>query len=141
MRTFVLIISIAFALNSCTDTDEKSFITADNPNIAYIGRFDFSDKAKPVFMYSGCAIRTVFTGTSVELVLKDDSLRNMFTIIIDDSLFVLTANRPDSMYMLASGLPKTQHTLEIIRRTEWHGGNTTFLGLELITAEMVRSGY
>jgi hypothetical protein len=106
-------------------------MAADNPNIAYIGRFDFSDVKRPVFMYSGCAIRTVFKGTSVELVMKDDSLRNRFTIIIDDSLFVITANKRNSSHLLATGLQNKKHTLEIIRRTEWHGGNSTFIGLNI----------
>ncbi len=131
MRTAFFIILAAFLSVSCAKPDTKTFITPDNSNIAYLGRFDLSSPAKPVFMYSGCAIRTAFDGTSVELILKDDSLRNMFTVIIDDSLFVLTANRADSTYLLASGLPEKRHNLEIIRRTEWHGGNTTFLGLKI----------
>jgi lysophospholipase L1-like esterase len=55
----------------------------------------------------------------------------MFTVIIDDSLFVLTANEPDSSYLVAQNLRKGKHKLEIYKRTEWHGGNTTFLGLKL----------
>ncbi len=131
MRTAFFIVLTAFLLASCAKPEIQPFVAPDDPNIAYLGRFDFSDPAKPVFMYSGCAIRTVFDGSSVELILKDDSLRNMFTVIIDDSLFVLTANRSDSAYLLVSGLPEKHHNLEIIRRTEWHGGNTTFLGLKI----------
>ena len=118
-------------LFSCANSGEKVLVTPDNPNIAYIGRFYVSDNIKPEFMYSGCAIRTTFSGTSVTLLMKDDSLRNMFTILLDDSLFVLTANRVDSTYQLAENLNDTIHHLEIIRRTEWHGGNTTFLGLRI----------
>ncbi|MEO6188341.1 MAG: SGNH/GDSL hydrolase family protein [Ginsengibacter sp.] len=103
-------------------------IPADNDNIVYIGRFDFSDMKNPKFMYSGCAIRTVFEGTSIEVILKDDGLKNMFNVILDDSLFVLKTDRKDGRYVLASGLKKGKHKLEIIRRTEWHGGNTTFSG-------------
>lgn len=116
---------------ACSGSGSKTTVPADNPHIAYIGRFNNADKAKPVFMYSGSAIRTIFEGTSADLILKDDSLRNLFTIIIDDSLFVLTANRTDSVYKLAEGLDNKKHTLEIIRRTEWHGGNSTFLGFRI----------
>jgi hypothetical protein len=86
---------------------------------------------KPAFMYSGCAIRTRFTGTSVEMLMKDDSMRNLFTIVLDDSVFVRSMNEPDSSYLLASGLKDTIHSLNIIRRTEWHAGNNVFLGLRL----------
>ena len=118
---------LPFLLIACSKT--PTLISPSDPNIAYIGRFDVTDAEKPVFMYSGSAIRTVFKGTSAVLILKDDSLRNFFTIIIDDSIFVLKTDRPDSTYLLARDLKNEKHTLEIIRRSEWHGGNTTFLGL------------
>jgi lysophospholipase L1-like esterase len=82
-------------------------------------------------MYSGSQIRTVFTGTSVEVILKDDSLRNMFNVTVDDSLFILTTNKPDGVYLLAKDLKEGKHKLQIYRRTEWHGGNTTFTGFNL----------
>ena len=106
-------------------------VAADDPNIAYIGRFDRSDPKQAVFMYSGCMIRTVFTGTSVTAVLRDAELKNFFEVVLDGRLSVLTANRADGTYALAQGLPNSRHTLEIIRRTEWHGGNTTFAGLRI----------
>jgi lysophospholipase L1-like esterase len=126
-----LSIALIFVLDACTGSGKKTFIPADNPNIAYVGRFDKSDPKKPVFMYSGCVVRTVFKGTSLSLVMKDDSLRNWFNVIIDDSMFVLKADHKDSIYQLVSGLENKKHTLQIIRRSEWHGGNTTILGFYL----------
>ncbi len=131
MKNIFLFLAISLIFSGCTSSDKKTFIPADNPNIAYIGRFDKSDPQKPVFMYSGCIVRTVFKGTSIALVMKDDSLRNWFNVIVDDSLFVIKADRKDSIYLLASGLENKKHTLEIIRRSEWHGGNTTILGFYL----------
>lgn len=130
MKAHLIFLWLAIIAAGCTKPGIVT-VNPDNPNIAYIGRFDDTDKAKPVFMYSGCAIRTVFKGTSVELIMKDDSLRNRFTVVLDDSVFVLTANQADSTYLLADNLANTLHKLEIIRRTEWHGGNTTLLGLRL----------
>ncbi len=118
-------------LFSCNHSGSKKFIAADSRDIAYIGRFDLSERKAPVFMYSGSAIRTIFSGRFAEMILKDDSLQNMFNILIDDSLFVLTTNKPDGIYTLASNLKDTRHSLEIYRRTEWHGGNTTFKGFNL----------
>lgn len=135
IQLFLLL--IFSGLNSWGQVEGKSFISPDNKNIAYIGRFDFTDIQKPVFMYSGCAVRTIFKGTSVDVVLKDDSLRNWFTVIIDDSLFILKSDKKDNIYPLAKNLKKGKHTLQIIRRTEWHGGNTTFLGLYIDKGEKV----
>jgi hypothetical protein len=55
----------------------------------------------------------------------------MFTVIIDDSISVFTANQQEGIYSLAKDLKNKKHTLEIIRRTEWHGGNTSFIGFNL----------
>ncbi len=131
MKNIISFLVIILLLSGCTGSGKKTFIPADNPNIAYIGRFDKSDPQKPVFMYSGCIVRTVFKGTSIALVMKDDSLRNWFNVIIDDSLFVMKADHKDSIYQLASGLENKKHTLEIVRRSEWHGANTTILGFYL----------
>ena len=124
----VLLLLILSSFTVWGQIREKSFITADSKNLTYIGRFDFSDKKKPLFMYSGSTIRTVFKGTSVDLVI-DDSHKNWFNVILDDSLFIIKSDREDNIYPLAKNLKKGKHTLEIIRRTEWHGGNSTFLGL------------
>jgi hypothetical protein len=80
-------------------------------------------------MYSGCTIRTIFTGTSAKVVLRDAELKNFFAVIVDGRVSVLATDHADGGYVLAQGLPEGRHTLEIIRRTEWHGGNTTFGGL------------
>ncbi|MBY0482513.1 MAG: hypothetical protein K2Q21_14245 [Chitinophagaceae bacterium] len=106
---------------------QSTFIQADHPNIAYIGRFDFNVPSKPIFMYSGCTIRTVFEGTAITVVLKEQSA-NYFTILIDNQLSVLKTNSADTTYQLAENLPNKKHNLEIIRKTEWSGGNTIFLG-------------
>jgi hypothetical protein len=131
MKNLNSVLFAAILFSACSGNAEKQLFTPDNPDIAYIGRFDFSNVKQPIFMYSGCEIRTVFKGTSVELIMADDSLRNMFNVNIDDSSFVITADRKDSTYILATNLPDKKHRLSIIRRTEWHGGNTTFLGLRV----------
>jgi lysophospholipase L1-like esterase len=131
MKNCFLFIFFFLFLPAQAQKESGNFIPARDANYAYIGRFDLSDKDKPVFMYSGCRIRTVFEGTSVELDMKDDSLRNLFTIVVDKKITVLKANRKDGRYLLADHLENGKHNLDIVRRTEWHGGNTVFLGLKL----------
>ncbi len=122
------ILSIFFT--ACKNT-QPYFISASNANIQYTGRFDFSNKEKPVFMYSGCSIQTAFTGTSISLRLQDDSLKNWFTVKLDDSVFIFPSNKKEAVYQLAQNLTDKKHTIEISRRTEWHAGNTVFLGFEI----------
>lgn len=128
--TLSTVISLAVAAAYCQKAT-STFITAANAAIQYIGRFDFSNKVKPVFMYSGCMIKTGFTGTSVAIRLQDDSLRNWFTVKLDDSIFIFKADKKDGYYPLAKNLSNKKHTIEISRRTEWHGGNSTFSGFEI----------
>jgi Carbohydrate esterase 2 N-terminal/GDSL-like Lipase/Acylhydrolase family len=123
------LLSIYFT--ACTQNNHPDFVSASNANIHYTGRFDFTDKEKPVFMYSGCSIQTAFTGTSITLRLQDDSLKNWFTVKLDDSLFVFPSNKKESVYHLAENLTNKKHTIEISRRTEWHAGNTVFIGFEI----------
>jgi lysophospholipase L1-like esterase len=101
-------------------------VFAGDPSIEYIGRFDFSKPSNPAFMYSGCMIRAGFTGTSIAIKLMDDSLRNWFTVKLDDSIITFKAGKADGFYLLATNLTDKEHSIEISRRTEWHGGNTTF---------------
>jgi hypothetical protein len=131
MKNWLSFLLLTIILSACKHSGSKSFISACNKKIALIGRFDLTDKSSPRFMYSGSLIRTEFNGTSIEVILKDDSLRNMFNVLVDDSMFVLTTNKPDGNYLLANNLENRRHTLEIYRRTEWHGGNTTFKGFNL----------
>jgi len=132
MKKFpLLIIFTSIYFVTMAQHQQVFFIPASNPNIQYIGRFDFSEKDKPVFMYSGCDIRTAFTGTSISVLLQDDSLRNWFTVKLDDTLFIFKSDKKEGIYPLAKNLPDKKHTLEVIRRSEWHGGNTTFLGFNI----------
>jgi len=129
----LLFFGLAFFFSQflAAQTGAKKFISAADTKFSYIGRFDFSKVKQPAFMYSGSAIKTVFSGTSVEMEMKDDSLRNFFTIIIDDSVFKLKTDKPAGIYLLAKNLANKKHTLQIIRRTEWHGGDNHFVGLYL----------
>ncbi|MEP7278608.1 MAG: SGNH/GDSL hydrolase family protein [Bacteroidota bacterium] len=135
MKLLFFGLAVFFGQFLTAQTAAKKFISAADAKFSYVGRFDFSNAKQPAFMYSGSAIKAVFSGTSVEMEMKDDNLRNYFTIIIDDSIFKLKTDKPAGIYMLAKDLPNKKHTLQIIRRTEWHGGDSHFVGLYLDAAK------
>src|SRR5689334_2801790 len=83
---------------------QQSNVPATDPSIEYVGRFDFKVPSSPAFMYSGCMIRTGFTGTSISIKLEDDSLRNWFTVRLDDSLFTFKLNNANGVYLLGKNL-------------------------------------
>ncbi|MEJ1237365.1 SGNH/GDSL hydrolase family protein [Chryseolinea sp. T2] len=125
MRTILV---MAFLLVASFSSRGQQVISATDPSIEYVGRFDFADRQRPAFMYSGCMLRTGFTGTSLTVRLQDDSLRNWYTVKLDDSVFIFKSDRKDGLYELAHALRNTKHSIEISRRTEWHGGTTRVNG-------------
>ena len=126
----LLLVVLTATLFSCGQK-QPIFISATDTAIHYTGRFDFTDKSKPAFMYSGCMISTGFTGTGISIKLQDDSLKNWFTVKLDDSIFIFRSNKKESVYQLAKNLADKNHNIEISRRTEWHAGNTIFHGFEI----------
>jgi len=125
MRNIIILFA---ALSLAVSASAQQKINADNPSIEYVGRFDFANPAKPAFMYSGCMIKTGFTGTSLSVLLEDDSLRNWYTVKLDDTLFSFKSDSREGRYELAKNLRDQKHSVEISRRTEWHGGTTRFGG-------------
>ncbi|HEX2974886.1 MAG TPA: SGNH/GDSL hydrolase family protein [Bacteroidales bacterium] len=131
MKRILTLLTLVVIVLSCEKDKNQSSLFGTEKNIAYIGRFDKSRSDGPVFMYSGSTIRTNFSGTSIKLKLRDDSVRNYFNVIIDGNTKVLKTTGEEDTYTLAANLEDKIHTLEIVRRTEWLGGNSTILGFEL----------
>jgi lysophospholipase L1-like esterase len=126
MKKTILLLAV-LSLYGCV-SKQQQVIPPDDTSIEYVGRFDFTTPSKPAFMYSGCMIRTGFNGTSLSMKLEDDSLRNWYTVNLDDSIFTFESSNADNLYVLAKNLPDREHRVEISRRTEWHGGTSKFSG-------------
>ncbi len=129
------------ATNSCdtgsTDPVTGALIEADDANIMYTGRIDFSDPKAPSFSHPGIKIWTTFQGTSAYMIMEDEgsgtsTTTNYYNVIIDGgSPIVVEVNSQDTLYLLDSNLTNTSHTLEIHKRTESSVGKSTFKGLLL----------
>ena len=121
-------------------TGAQNNVDADNPNIDYWGRIDFTDPKAPTFAFAGVTIRAKFTGTSLTAKIKDDALHgptttNYFYQIIDGGTpkkFEALAGTHN--YTLATGLDAGTHTIELIKLTEASVGTSAFLGFVLDTA-------
>jgi len=127
---FYLIILLVFQLiTSCEFFEGASHIDAENENIEYIGRFDFSNPKSVKFDWSGIQIRTRFEGTSCSMKLKDGN--NDYNIFIDGRLHKIIRTTTDTIYVLANGLSNKVHSLLITKRTEALFGAATFEGFIL----------
>ena len=117
---------------------KRQLISAADPRIQYIGRFDFTDPRAPSFAWTGSAIRFRFKGTGFGIILKqlnhpkDEYHTNYFAVIIDSVVSSLIRTSPDSHYdMVVDGLAPGIHQVEIFRRTEASCGISVFEGIQL----------
>ncbi|MBN1781152.1 endoglucanase [bacterium] len=135
----VLILLITALLCSCNEqksnpvqikeSDADGQITADNPNIRYIGRFDRSNAKRVIFDWPGVYIRAKFEGTACSVRLNDGN--NLYAVTIDEQPSQVLQTDTSAVYTVASGLADTVHTVLIQKRTEAFVGKGEFLGLVL----------
>jgi lysophospholipase L1-like esterase len=96
----------------------------------FIGRFDRTNTAAPVFAWSGSAIALRFNGSAISVTLTDGG-ENFFEVVLDGQLSVLQTQQGSLKYLLGSGLANGPHDLLLSRRTEAFFGETTFGGFDL----------
>ncbi len=136
---FLLAISIWF------QSSAQVAIDADNSNISYWGRIDFTNTKAPAFEFSGVTIRAKFTGTSISAKLHDYAVHgatttNYYYKIIDGGApQKFEALAGNNTYTIASGLAAGSHTVELIKLTEASVGKTAFLGFVLNTGESLQT--
>ena len=106
-------------------------IDADNPDIQYAGRFDFSNPKKAVFDWAGVQICAKFQGTSCSVRLDDH--KNEYAVIVDHHApRILTTDSLTRIYRIASGLSESlPHSIMIQKRTEPLVGKGIFSGFIL----------
>lgn len=118
------------------ESENTGIIDADNSNIQYIGRFDFSNPKKVVFDWAGVCICAKFTGTSCSLRLYDST--DEYAITIDDHAPKLLTPHTSSVYRVATGLEDSiPHTIMIQKRTEPLVGRGVFMGFILDKGAML----
>jgi len=115
-------------------TINNRFYKADNPNIQYTGRIDFSDPQKPKFWSPGVYIKARYRGSSCIIEMNDQLLwgtsRNYIEIIIDDTVeYRVQTSGPVNKIKVGEGLNTGDHTLLICKDTEAGIGYLEFMGL------------
>jgi lysophospholipase L1-like esterase len=115
----------------------KQTYDADNPNILYTGRIDFSLPKQPRFSAPGVYVKAKFRGTAAAVLLEDSfkwgTNRNYYDVLIDDVFVMkLAPEKTVTRYEVASGLPDTEHIITLVKRTEAGIGICKFLGFEFL---------
>ncbi|MDP4227419.1 MAG: SGNH/GDSL hydrolase family protein [Bacteroidota bacterium] len=102
-------------------------IPANNSNIQYTGRIDFSNKACPRFSSPGVYIQAKFTGTLCDIELSDPNNHNYIEVVVDNG----PAKRikvENGIMRVAEGLANKTHTILICKDTEAAIGWLEFKG-------------
>jgi Carbohydrate esterase 2 N-terminal/Secretion system C-terminal sorting domain/GDSL-like Lipase/Acylhydrolase family len=120
-----LILAFAGAANSST------VIPANDPNIQYYGRWDFSIPTSPTHSWPGVYIYAVFQGTSIGIMTNDNF--SYYNVFIDDTTFVDFHGNLSGVgsYTLRTGLKDTTHTILITLRNETNWTKFSFNGFIL----------
>ncbi len=127
---FILLFLFLFAaLNNLTFS--ANIISANNSNIQYSGRWDFSNPSAPTHSWPGVYIYAEFEGTSIGIRTNDNA--SWYNVFIDDTLFsVFHGTSPNvSSYTLKDSLPDGNHKILITLRGETSWTKFSFNGFIL----------
>lgn len=116
-----------------TGTEKPKLYKADNPDIQYTGRIDFSNPEKPKFWASGVYIKAKFKGSFCKIIFTDEVLwgkeHNIFDVIIDErSPLRIRSFGKENSVVVAQNIPGNEHTITIVKDTEAKQGYTEFIG-------------
>jgi lysophospholipase L1-like esterase len=100
------------------------------PAIHWVGRYDDSDPSRTRLGWSGAGFVARFDGTGVSVRMDDAA--GYFTVVVDGSVGpVLGTGDGEQDYVLATGLPAGEHTVELYRRTEGSFGPTSIVSVDI----------
>lgn len=125
-----LCIVIVFLLVVSTGWAQQEFVPANNPNIRYVGRFDFSNAQEVKFDWPGVYIQFCFRSTECSVKMSDTG-HNYYNVFIDDQPAKTFEVKSDTMLVIDSRLGTQIHKVQIFKRTEGSQGTGTFKGILL----------
>ncbi|HWK06802.1 MAG TPA: SGNH/GDSL hydrolase family protein [Puia sp.] len=109
-----------------------------SPLLAVEGRTWFRGDSALVLSWPGTSVTIRFNGTGISTTLRDADTANYYNVIMDG---VVTArihtDTTRRTYILASGLPRGKHTVQLFKRTEWDKGNTYCYGFTTVPGTRV----
>lgn len=126
-RLFVFLVALAISINCSA----QIIIKADDSHIHYVGRVLVSDSAATL-AWSASAVELNFYGSSISAAMQDQYGYSAYNVVIDGQVKnVIHPDKTRNNWLLASGLPKGKHHLQLFKRTEWAMGKTWFYGFFL----------
>jgi peptidoglycan/LPS O-acetylase OafA/YrhL/lysophospholipase L1-like esterase len=113
---------------------KRPFVLGTTPTLRgsavhLVGRFDTRHREGPRFAWPGSAIRVTFSGTGLDMRLRDDGT-NFLSVVVDHGpVSVLGTLAGAHDYALASDLAPGPHEIDVTKRTEASIGVMQYLGV------------
>jgi len=119
------------AIAAASATWSVTFISADNQNVRYFGRFDHSSAVAPQFNWPGSTIAIAMQGSGCKAILRQSLDSCSFNVIIDGAFVrYFLAHAGVDTYAVATGLTGS-HQIMVSQRGESAEQAITFGGLVL----------
>lgn len=100
--------------------------------VAYEGRTQQNLEGGTELYWPGSSVSITFEGSEISAVLQDDKGENYYNVILDKEVIkVLQPSANKEKYLLASGLSKGKHHIQLFKKTEFTSGKTTFYNFVL----------
>lgn len=102
-------------------------IAANDANLQYTGRVDFTAPAAPQISWPGTSITGNFTGQYLAVTLDDQLGKNFFNVFIDSDFkrpIIIKAEKGEKNYVVAANLAPGKHNFLLTKRTEGEEGAT-----------------
>jgi len=138
MKTPTSAVIWLFVLAACScpvaaqSTPSEVTVSANDPRVELIGRYDGRDLAHPRFGYPGSGFTVRFSGTALNAEIISESDEAALTVVLDhDSPELRLLEKGSNDVALASNLPSGPHTVEVYKRTETWQGIVTLQRLRL----------
>ena len=98
------------------------FVAPDHEKLQYMGRIDFEKTGGPEFVFPCTFVKMKFKGTDCRVALTNtrSCWDNYMGYILDgvQEKFLLSQEKERKEYVLASGLPDTEHELMLFKRMD-----------------------
>jgi lysophospholipase L1-like esterase len=132
-RLLLFVLASTYAVAAPKKSAELKLFKADNNNIQYVGRIDFSNPQMPRIWAPGVYIKAKFKGKHCEILINDEVSgghnHNYLEIIIDDkNPYRIQTTGTTNVINVPDGLSDTEHTVMICKDTESNIGYIDFVG-------------
>ncbi|RYE19961.1 MAG: acetyl xylan esterase [Sphingobacteriaceae bacterium] len=131
--SFLILLLLTQFLSAKNSIGTK-FFSADNPNIQYTGRVDFSNPKLPKFWSPGVYVQAKFKGNSCKVIVHDEVLygnnHNYIEVVVDNQkpYRIQTKGKIDTINV-SKDLDNGAHIITICKNTESNIGYLQLAGI------------